>query len=947
MLYIQHDENTTSNVEAHQVALCVKLNIPYRIVRFHTNEHWEMHNFRTIATISCIKLLRNLRRDANIIDVFSSHRVDADYCDANVFQHHTSHDLTYDEQFCSMQGHCLYVDCYDVAESLVYEQVKKYGLPAGLVFLSHGPLGGSNGYGAMKITNGTMEYYCGQTRYSNNKDWYYEAALGSVCFKQTIGPFCVALYFARRGVVSVNEAPIMSQIQQRSLSWNVLSHTPISFLRFLVWQKNRTLRVWAPALGTSVSALTRGTRFGLQNYEAAIRNACHNDPAFSLYKKFFPDDAATIIVDTTLYIAYHSSKTIMEKGVSLIPTINLNHERIDRLIDHKPGYVIYLLLAILLLTIVVLGVIFAPEILLLILLILGIGYILKLSFFVERPGLPDLKLLEDAINDGPCAFSAWHKVLIDHNCYIPLSYNHFIKGAVYNLTESYFPEGDNQVNLPFSDKMIRQGTYAIFVPFILYPRPVRHWTNLKAALAFRIFKKPKHTFDPLMLEVLTFPSENFDPIPFDFEHVCVPYQNEQSTAMKRRRFHRVVKHITSGLPLGRSVECHGKSDETVPWKQVGDKYAVVQRLIMDVPAETNHVLQGLAKSISRILADHIDEPWTFTDQFKARWYYVSSFNAQALCDELQSAIIQLQNDIIHVAFIVLGDDAVALRMIDGELCAFESDFSMYDQTQGIELQRILYNLLVHLGVSEDYLEPWIQLIQSRTLKVKHIPDEVKVKFERRVMQLTGISTTSVFNSLLNLYISTMCHKFCFAEPNTLEDVYGRFGLTIKLKQVQPLLHGIEFLKGFFVFDVVSASWKWGPSPVMIFKMGKVLNNPNTIFQTRDREYACKSTAWALSQSLGQVPACYPILGAFLKQLSDFGIVNDKKDLNESSQYKILVGVDQFLAHARESFLQVFCYRFNLTESMIKSLEHTILKSKLPCVFYHPAIKYLIAAEAEW
>jgi hypothetical protein len=284
---------------------------------------------------------------------------------------------------------------------------------------------------------------------------------------------------------------------------------------------------------------------------------------------------------------------------------------------------------------------------------------------------------------------------------------------------------------------------------------------------------------------------------------------------------------------------------------------------------------------------------------------------------------------------VVGDDSIVLRKINGVTVVIEGDYSMYDQSQRKYLQKMMYTVLSYIG-SADLVEIWRYVMNSRKLKVqfKNI-DRFQIKIP--VMQLTGIATTSVLNSLANILVSVQVH-LNFNDDEDLEDLnmsYSLFGLEIKSRSVLPE-DGPTFLKGWFL--MTGSEFIWHPLPSQIVKMGKILTNPSEIAKhipkDRRKRTGYKLAAYALSRSYGNIHPSYPILGPLLAKLEEYG---KKSSTHTEKRFDYKMKVTMQNAGLRTACLKAIETRWGITESEVCSFEAHISNLILPCVYYHPLL----------
>jgi hypothetical protein len=179
--------------------------------------------------------------------------------------------------------------------------------------------------------------------------------------------------------------------------------------------------------------------------------------------------------------------------------------------------------------------------------------------------------------------------------------------------------------------------------------------------------------------------------------------------------------------------------------------------------------------------------------------------------------------------------------------------------------------------------------------------------------------------------------------NSVDQAGRELGFKVKYFPRESL-GTITFLKGWFQSD--GRSQQWLPLPSAILKLGKVLRNPReiTTFKTKtgtvryDLSDAVPICAHALSQSYGNIPLNYPILGRFVHTLQRLGSQprSEIPSLVEGWKPKIpLISLD------RTAVLENINFRYGIPPSSIKSFEQLLDEiTKLPAYIEHPVCDLL-------
>jgi hypothetical protein len=378
-----------------------------------------------------------------------------------------------------------------------------------------------------------------------------------------------------------------------------------------------------------------------------------------------------------------------------------------------------------------------------------------------------------------------------------------------------------------------------------------------------------------------------------------------------------------------------KWNETIPANKSLDGVETLKpRAIQNLPAIIHAFMGGRARELSSILHNVFDGRVVDVSGVPVRIYFASGYTQQQL-SEIGNAMTE-GGCVIAVS----GDDSAATW---GGICnefGGEADQSMFDHTQDDGPMRVFMRpVLQLLGFDDNFIDLAYSACKgSYTAKGKR----VFVRGFAGTQMPTGITTTTSFNT-----ISTICMYLWFIKNrsrlNSVDQAGHELGFKVKYFPRESL-GTITFLKGWFQSD--GHSQQWLPLPSAILKLGKVLRNPCeiTMFKTKTGTLRYHSPdavaicAHALSQSYGNIPLNYPILGRFVHTLQRLGSQprSEIPSLVEGWKPKIpLISLD------RASVLENINFRYGIPPSTIQSFEQLLDEiTELPAYIEHPVCDLL-------
>jgi len=958
------------NIE-YLICLSRELKLPYKLSKVPSNPHWMSAAARQLATAVCLKIAK--RYGDRIIDVFGSPRTPkiAQHLNINNVEYTrkmiTPIDYEFEEVNLTLKRAVLmFVDVYDLTELEVRTMmVDNKNEVSMFVLLSCGS-GGANSYvsfrrkGELSISRSVT----GDISYKNSyPDWLYEPMYGSVVPKRTVGPFHIIEYRLTPSVKAQFPLPLCNQVKtdyEVALRYKFLSYfSQLSFLDKItfLWYKKK-IQYWEPAINFHYNSFGTLSKYALTTFESTLQNRLMDDKDYVAYVTAFPDEHIPLLRGTMQFIMNSRTEEMIPTMSHSLAKVRRTHEKLTQVLENDNQSFLCVFFSF-----------FALLFYGCITLIISLCTTSKNWILRRRQSAFDIDKWINGCRYGPSAFPtlADHFKKLNQFC-LPLPHDCFVPSTDYNGQVQDFPEMEKVQyipDLPESTEMIRQGIYPIFVPLVTLSRPASTYRNLITCIRFRLTKSPKY----LVEAIPKLYREVYFHVPLhrntvDYDHIGFPWPNELETPIKRCRVKAVFAELDSFVNDKVDTCCiHLKGDETIPLKESGGNYLMVPRAIIDVPPKINHILQCLAHDIKErfeSLCVHdghlniLEGKRRFKSskssnsgrkpagnmRFHYCMYYVNHFNSQIMSEFYSAAINLLQSHQIEFFVMVAGDDSVVLRLVDGVVVAIEGDYSMYDQTQRLPLQLYLKRYLVKfLGIVPDDLSIWWQLLNQQNFKVKPKNSD-KFIFKREIQQLTGIATTSVFNSILNAIVTVAIHS-TIMDLSGLDEIYSSFGLTIK-SEIKCIDDGVTFLKGWFIPTHDARQFVWGPLPSQIFKMGKILNNPAMVSglpRGTLRIESLRTVAFSLAKSLGDISVEYPILGAFLDKLIEFSNKRDLPINPENIEYKMRVKSN--LSNLRPQVERLILIRYGLTHAEVALLEARISSCILPCVLYHNSLWKLL------
>jgi hypothetical protein len=391
------------------------------------------------------------------------------------------------------------------------------------------------------------------------------------------------------------------------------------------------------------------------------------------------------------------------------------------------------------------------------------------------------------------------------------------------------------------------------------------------------------------------------------------------------------------------VDAFAKNNETIPGKMVNGMRLMVPRIIINVDPMFNSLSKIMVDRLSQALSEsgklgfytpiysgqacppnELEDIQTAKGLLapccdsQVRFHYVKSFNGDELSREYTEAIRFVQEVQCGLFIFVLGDDSLVLRNCpEHGVLVYECDFSMYDQSQGKKLQLLMLRMLTMTGVHSTLLDSWSKAIFSQTMTMSM--ENTKFTAYKRPMQMTGICTTSVCNSWLNIISTIYAHSSGY-DLEEISERYSQLGLTAKLTRC-GVDDGPVFLRGWFV----PPNYCWRPLPSQCFKMGKTL----------DFTMPIKLIAYGAAKSVGNVEEDYPILGVMIRRMLAFGQQNvavDSRQVTEANPYKIHSVCEDYQICSRDSVLALIERRYDLSTNDVLRIEEVIKRAPIPGAF---------------
>jgi len=331
-----------------------------------------------------------------------------------------------------------------------------------------------------------------------------------------------------------------------------------------------------------------------------------------------------------------------------------------------------------------------------------------------------------------------------------------------------------------------------------------------------------------------------------------------------------------------------------------------------------------------------------------RLTYCSGYSAAQL-----SQLAREMVDCGHWWIAMCGDDTFGT---DGHEF-FESDYSMFDSTQGDALLEAGTRVL-STSMTAEWLKVFKFIMTSKLRTQSTSPIEVMLDV-MQAMQKSGLPPTSWWNWFANAFGQVrIVHMRPMYETlqETVEKATAECGFTVKCK-VLPITE-VTFLKGCFVPGPQGLQWL--PLVSQVLKLGKVLGDPLLCFTKKahggDYNRACRLMCTALAAGYERIPDDYPVLGAFIRCYKRIGLTvrgaqdeascatNFRNVAVEDFDYKPSMTGAKTVIDAGEA-MQFICNRYDTTPEEVQSLENMFDQVDRPqVVVQHPLLLKLAAAD---
>jgi len=356
---------------------------------------------------------------------------------------------------------------------------------------------------------------------------------------------------------------------------------------------------------------------------------------------------------------------------------------------------------------------------------------------------------------------------------------------------------------------------------------------------------------------------------------------------KRPLMNRSRLQLEAGSPPSKVANINAKTDEALVKTTEDFKPRAIWRLdpkwqvllgpvFFELTKRLKAAINGVAFTIARHRVTPLPEVMFFFASGSTD-YELSKFFTMAV-----EWVKEPHND--HWAVMAAGDDSYVLHSSDKvSLEAYASDFSKFDQSQGSRHNKMMLELAVALGMTEEDARLYIEMASSRGCvaysKKQAEDNKVMLDFSNRQQRLTGGPDTTFSNTFMTLSAWYLAISELLVTPNNLQASGGhiqnymeeQFGFSVKMQHGD--YNDLSFLEGVFMPAEFSEPWPstshvhgyaWVPCPSRFIKIGKTLVDPRTI-------YGVSELLVAARYFLEDIASCYrpysdvPVLGAFVKR----------------------------------------------------------------------------------
>lgn len=915
------------------------LGMEVKILPALTNDHWEAAAWRVCASRCALRFCSGV-----VIDWYGSARTLALARDLDITlkvrgPKLTAHDLRDESRLPLLPGEAfmatiLCVDVYLMPELELYELMKANHCDTAYLVVLDAHHGGGSAHGvSMQIDNGMCTTIAGCVRYAHPWDpWWINPTLGSSLHLRSVGCYAVYSYIPEHlavsdHVFSLSQIETMPYLRDSVLKyasiWNLLSNP-------------KTVRYWKPILLSQFRSFVNPQPFIVSSLLSEVSTTLMKDSNFVEYIKAFPDERE-MLVHGSLVAILESKLAAAPLLDGIVQSTKVAHSTLAALVDCLNPRSMFV----------------TP------LLSIALSFNLPAIRFSRsmESEVDPFTLFCRTVQEGPPAFTPWLEYLRHHTTpdkpFIPLNEPAFTPALNSQITPADYYENTPRLwDVP--PVPCRSGVYWLMAFTFGLPKPASGVTNLRACVAMRLYKPPPFKWNNGELAHCFSSCENYTNAQivqqhWDKDSIMDPAERELDTRIKANRWKQVWKTLTNG---GGSLEprintASVKSDETIPLKVINGRYTMVPRVIIGVDPVLNHCLQALLECektwwMDLTTKDGLPVPFWATvgkDRMRVAAHIVLHHSDESVGTAAKMLYEYLYHDEIDVGLLVLGDDTVVfLRDEKGAIWHADTDYTMYDQSQRIEIQLHLKRFLKQIKMPSELIDLWYKVITQGKIKI-NIPRSETLTLPLDVMQLTGITLTSMHNSLLAVMAGIGAARF--RTPEGYIKAISDMGLGLKIEARDPVLHLPSFLKGYCILSL----GLWVPSPIAVFKMAKLIRHPSSITNEKNWLKAWQRVAASLASNWKGLPWNFPILGAAVNALERFAS-SESADLavtSEEQRYKL--HVTHSFTHdeayeVRSCVLEQLELDFGLTRLEVEGMEKALRLAVLPCVVYHEGFSKL-------
>jgi hypothetical protein len=937
-----------------------------------SNPHRSSALMRRIATLAIGNLIR-AGKGKSVLDMYGSERTMRLIPDIDVAvhsEHIVAHDVASDVCLPNLQAEFLsYVDVYDIEEEEVLQCLLRSKARCAFICVLSIGRGGANEFGAAWKSNGITHYVTegGDCLYTNSyPEWLYDGnKLLNVFRKRVVGPYDIF----QVNICETNlprackDVPQLDQLREEHIefSWDMIYNVSIFVLLFyrfrrLMGSPTMTWVYWSPVVAVNATSLSLAerTRFAQNTCHGMVSRSLESDPDYKMFRKLVSPhnlDLASQICFGTFSKVWALTRKRFRDHLKSTQMYGIRHDaEIAKYLDSgKVSYAHFFydfLILVIPLILLLFGLYKIPKWILGLALCVVLAMVGLAKYLTRSQPTMSWAIFFAAAESG--VYEEWFATIIKRKS-VEIFDGMAIKAIEYNgpLDMPPMSKGsslDQEVVPPHGH--VTQFVYPIFQAMCPLPRPASGARNSYAMLRFRILAEPKCEADALycnaytglfVTAISTFHANTIFSVQIeDMEDII------QALPKGKQKFARTnltfIQNGTFSFNGKLKMQIFSKNNETIPWKTVaGCSHPVmVSRAVANVDPIANFALQVSA----RILSERFSNFGYYDGELVVHqygwitfsYYYVKSFSAL----ELSTVFNQMLTSQATIRVMILGDDSLAFRTIGGKVVVYENDFSQYDMTQRDVQQQQVKKIMTAFGLPAGCIALWERLIYEEKFSLR--VNNSKWKGKRNPQQLTGIATTSVCNSILNLVATVSCHMMSTGQCDDLSQKYSKWGLSSKLNIVDPDL-GPTFLRGWFVKEYNQNFYIWMPLPSQIVKLGKTIEKPTLIAHTKDWGEAYKRCAFILANSYAHLDPAYPILGIFIQRLLSESLeFNADQEVIEERKYKLRLDIRRFVDRAH--VMNCMYARYDVTEKEILEAEDVIRKSHFPGIFGSTALEAL-------